>query len=60
MFRICYITKQNMLSDICHVISHMFRTCYITCVMLSNITYIMLCDIAYVQNMLYNRTEHVI
>ena len=43
---VIYITSV-MLYNICHV-------------MLSRITYIMLCYIAYVQNMLYNRTEHVI
>ena len=67
MFRICYITEQNMLYDICYVIQCVMlcyitrvMLCYITYVMLCYITYVMLCYITYVQNMLYNRTEHVI
>ena len=47
MFRICYTTEQNMLYDICHVITCVLL-CYITCVMLSRITYVMFCYITYV------------
>ena len=46
MFRICYITEQNMLYDICHVM--LYNMCQ---VMLCYITYVLLYDIC---------SEHVI
>ena len=61
LYNICHVmlydicSEQNMLYNMCHVM--LYNICH---VMLSRITYIMLCYIAYVQNMFYHRTEHVI